>query len=314
MKRHKKILLTIIITSIILLGLGLSYIGNYFYNLALNPSVSKDAVFGEEEEVEVSKEASEGETWINNVNRKEVKLKSYDDLKLNAYEIENPNESNKWAIVIHGYTGQALDLSRSARRFYDMGYNVLMPDLRGHGKSEGNYIGMGWHDRLDIIDCINYIVKKNNYAEIALYGISMGGATVMMTTGEELPSNVKVAIEDCGYTSAKDEFSYQLKRLYNLPSFPIINVANIYSKIIAGYDLNEASAIEQVKNSKIPTLFIHGSEDDFVPFYMLQQVYEAAECEKEILIIDGAEHGKSLEKEPEIYWNKIEEFIKKYIE
>ncbi len=83
-----------------------------------------------------------------------------------------------------------------------------MPDLRGHGQSEGNYIGMGWDERLDIVDLTKYII--NNYAntEIVLFGVSIGVATVMTTSGEKLPSNVKAIIEDCGYTSAWSQFAY----------------------------------------------------------------------------------------------------------
>ncbi len=62
-------------------------------------------------------------------------------------------------------------------------------------------------------------LKEDPNAEIALFGVSMGGATAMMTSGEDLPSNVKVIIEDCGYSTVIDEFTYQLKDLFHLPSF-----------------------------------------------------------------------------------------------
>ena len=83
----------------------------------------------------------------------------------------------------------------------EMGFTVLMPGLRGHGESTGHYIGMGWHNRLDMLRWIDEIVRDDPEAEIVLFGISMGGATVMMTSGEALPPNVKVIVEDCGYTS-----------------------------------------------------------------------------------------------------------------
>ena len=194
-----------------------------------------------------------------------------------------------------------------------MGYNILIPDLRSHGLSEGNYIGMGWDDRLDIIKWINTILNDDPDAEIVLHGVSMGASTVLMVSGEEIPSNVKAIIADCGYTSVWDEFSYQLDNLFSLPPFPIMNVSSLVAKIKAGYFLGDASAIKQVKNSKTPILFIHGDEDDFVPYYMMDELYDATNSEKEKLTIKNAGHAKASEIDPETYWTTVSNFINKYI-
>lgn len=314
MNRGIKIMLIILLIIIVLLLIAGYIVGNYFYNLALNPKSDKSLVF----DSPVNKngdleEDNENDKWLNIVGIKNENINTEDGLSLNSYILENIN-SNKWAILIHGYTGKAKQMSYQAERFYNMGFNVLFPDLRGHGESEGNYIGMGWHDRRDVISCINYINNKYEDQQIILYGVSMGAATVMMTSGEaDLPSNVKAIIEDCGYTSIKDEFSYQLKSVFNLPSFPIINLASIVTKMKAGYFLEEGSAIEQVAKSKTPIMFIHGSADTFVPFYMLDELYDATNCEKEKLVIEGAAHAKASDIGGDRYWNAIEKFINKYV-
>ena len=144
---------------------------------------------------------------------------------------------------------------------------MFLPDLRGSGDSEGDYYGMGWLDRFDIISWIrDTILEEQPDADIILHGVSMGAATVMMTTGEALPPNVRVAVEDCGYTSVWEEFTIQLKKVYGLPQFPIMHIANGMAKRRAGYSFKEASSVEEVKKSKTPTLFIHGDVDTFVPF------------------------------------------------
>jgi len=142
----------------------------------------------------------------------------------------------------------------------------------------------------------------------------MGGATVMMTSGEELPKNVKAIIEDCGYTSVWDEFSYQLKEIFNLSSFPIMNFSSAVTKIRAGYTLEEASAIAQVAKSKTPMMFIHGDNDTFVPSSMFNEVYEAANVPKEKIYVKGAGHGEAASVAGEMYWEKIENFINKYLD
>ena len=309
----KKIIITILILILIAaIGIG-SYIGNYFYNLALNPYTSKDMIFGDDNDNE-GLEVQEDVDWLlKNSNYKDKYITSYDNLKLHSYEVINEKSSNKWAIVVHGYTAEGKSVSAKAKYLYEMGYNVLVPDLRGHGKSEGNYIGMGWHDRLDVINWINYIIDNNSDAEIVLHGTSMGSATVLMVSGEDLPSNVKAIVADCGYTSVWNEFSYQLKQLFNLDAFPVMNLSNIVTQIKAGYSLKDASAIEQVKKSKTPILFIHGDKDTFVPYYMMDELYNATSSEKEKLTVEGAEHANADLVNPELYWNTINTFLQKYV-
>ena len=147
-----------------------------------------------------------------------------------------------------------------------------------------------------------------------LFGVSMGAATTMMTTGENLPDNVKLAIADCGYSSVWDEFSYQLKELFGLPEFPVLYAANSSCKRHCGYSFKEASSVKQLEKSKTPTLFIHGSDDKFVPFEMLDVVYNAASCEKEKLVVEGAEHCMSVSVDPDLYWNTVDSFIDKYLD
>lgn len=312
MSKKKKIILSIsTLLLIAIIGIG-GFVGNYFYNLAINPFTSKDMIFGEDDDDSLEVEADAN--WLmNDSNYNDKYLTTDNNLKLHAYEIKQENETNKWAIVVHGYTSEGKLLSSKAKHLYNMGYNILIPDLRGHGASQGDYIGMGWDDRLDIIDWINYIVDSNSNSEIALHGTSMGAATVLMVSGENLPSNVKAIIADCGYTSVYDEFKYQLKELFNLPAFPVLNVSDIVTHIRAGYCLNDASAINQVKKSKTPILYIHGDKDDFVPYYMMDELYNSTSSKKEKLTIKGGEHANSDLVNPQLYWSTIEEFLEKYI-
>lgn len=201
-----------------------------------------------------------------------------------------------------------------ARQFYEKGYHFVAPNLRGHGDSEGDYIGMGWDDRKDVLKWIDKIIALDPQAEIVLIGVSMGGAAVMMTSGEKLPSQVKVLVEDCGYTSAYDVFVYQLHELYGLPPFPVLNAANTLAEIRAGYSIKDASSINQLKKNKTPILFIHGEADTFVPFKMVDQLYAATDAPKEKLIIAKAGHAEAEEMNPKKYWSTVFKFVGKYIE
>ncbi|MCR1824952.1 MULTISPECIES: alpha/beta hydrolase [Terrisporobacter] len=312
MTKKKKIIISL--TTVLLLitvSTGI-FIGNYFYDLAINPFTSKDMIFGDDDDTEG--EVEEDVNWlIKNSNYTDKYINSFDNLKLHGYEVKNETKTNKWAIVVHGYTSEGELVSSKAKHFYEMGYNILVPDLRGHGKSEGDYIGMGWDDRLDIIDWINNILEDNPRSEIILHGTSMGAATVLSTSGENLPNNVKAIIADCGYTSVWNEFTYQLKALFNLPAFPVMNLSNMVTMVKAGYSLKDASPIEQVAKSKTPILYIHGDKDDFVPYYMMDELYKATSSEKSKLTVQNAGHGKADLVNPDLYWNTVTDFLGKYI-
>lgn len=223
------------------------------------------------------------------------------------------SQSNVYVISCHGFTGLPSQNSVFTRRFLEMGYNVLLPYLRAHGKSEHNYCTMGYLERLDIIDWIDYIIDKNPDAKIILHGASMGAATVMMATGERLPSNVICCIEDCGFTSLCELYNGQIKAKTRIPPFIILNVVNAVSKFKLGCYLYDVSPIDAVRQSQTPTLFIHGDKDKVVPFSMLHPLFKNASCEKEMLVVEGATHAASAYVYPEIYWDAVSKFINKYL-
>lgn len=308
MKRFKKITISIFIVLLTLFIGGSSLVGVLFYNLALNANYSKDIIYAEYNDENLN----DAQKWLEEKsNYSDKYIESYDKLQLHSYVVTQ--NSNKWAIVVHGYGGSGKLMSDKSKYFYDMGYNVLIPDLRGHCKSEGDYIGMGWKDRLDIISWINFIIKENPNAEIVLHGTSMGAATVLMTSGENLPSNVKAIVADCAYTSAWDEFSYQLETYLKVPSYYILNVTNMVTKLKAGYSLKEASALECVKKATVPILYIHGDKDKFVPYSMMDKLYDATNSPKEKLTIEGGEHANSDLVSPFLYWLTVEDFLNQYV-
>lgn len=231
---------------------------------------------------------------------------------LHAIFYENEG-SNIYAISCHGFTGDPSQNSIYTKHFYEMGFNVILPYLRGHGKSEHEHCTMGWLDRLDIIDWISFIINKNPDAKIILHGASMGAATVMNATGENLPENVVCCIEDCGFTNLWEMYTAQIKSSTKIPAELILSFVNPAFKLKLGFDIKDNSPLNQVKKSKTPTLFIHSDKDTVVPFCMNYPLYAAAGCEKERLVVEGATHCAAGYLFPEIYWNKITEFINKYL-
>ena len=255
-----------------------------------------------------------GYKWYDNTYHQEVVIKNRKGENLHGAEFLNPSNSNTWAICLHGWTNVNREMSSYAMEYYKRGFNILLPDLRGHNNSEHKFVTMGWNDRLDVVDWIKNIVKENPKAQIVIHGVSMGGATTMMTTGEELPENVVLAVEDCGFMGVKEIFTDQCIRKYHLPPKLVMPQSSLVNKLVNGFFFGQASCVKQLKKSKTPTLFIHGDKDDFVLLENLEPVYNACAAEKEKYIVKGAEHAVSSHWFHEEYWQVVDNFLKKYFD
>ena len=213
MKRRLKIILASVVAFLVTI---LIFIGNYFYGESVKRG-SEVELHREAETVNVSTDTS-GENvletakkWYSEQNPTRLTQKAYDDLILQADYIENEETSKKAVILVHGFRKEKADMGNYTKFYYERGYNILMPDSRGHGESEGDYYGYGWHDRLDLIGWIDQLITEYGAEEIVLHGNSAGAAAVLMTSGEVLPDQVKAIIADSGYTTMKEELNHQLK-------------------------------------------------------------------------------------------------------
>lgn len=314
--KKKSVLLTIaiIVIGCILIDIIASF---YFYHLAIERG-PKDFLQGNQD-LEVSAETLEefldGDwiTWTKQQPFEKVAMTAFDGITLYGYYLPAKKSTNKTVVFAHGYLGHAMDMGLFGEYYYEqLGYNIFMPDLRGHGQSEGDYIGFGWHDRLDIIDWLQLLIEKNGAdTELVMHGLSMGAATVIMASGEKLPEQVKAIIADSPYTSVYDLFAYQMKRMYHLPDKPILPTTSVVTKYKADYSLREASALQQVEQATVPILYIHGERDTFVPTYMTEQLYERTKSESELVLFRDANHGEAIVLHRGDYLREITTFLEK---
>jgi hypothetical protein len=254
-------------------------------------------------------QAALNEAFAQQVTAQPVQMPSDDGLWL-AGTYYQQEGSHKWAIVIHGYRGTSANMVSYAQRYYNAGYQVLAPDLRASGASEGDYLGMGWLDKEDMLRWVGWICARDPNAQIVLHGVSMGAATAMMTAGLETPRAVCAFVEDSGYTSVWELFRYELCENWRLPAFPLLYAANGLVLLRAGYEFRTASALEQVKRCTKPMLFIHGDKDTFVPYAMLRRLYDAKPgTNKQLLVAEGAGHGQAALALGDAYWKAVFDFL-----
>lgn len=236
---------------------------------------------------------------------------SDDGRRLHAYYL--PAASERTALLVHGYGNRAIDmLSLGYMYHHDLGCNILLPDLHGHGHSDGNDIRMGWLDRLDVLRW-SQVADSLFHAHIVVHGISMGAATTMMLSGEDsLPEYITHFVEDCGYTSVEDEFEGEMVKQFSIPAFPLLPMASAMCKVLRSWSFSEASALNQVAHCRRPMFFIHGDSDTYVPTCMVYSLYKAHPGPKQLWITKGARHAVSYEMYPMEYMQKVKTFLDKY--
>jgi fermentation-respiration switch protein FrsA (DUF1100 family) len=231
-----------------------------------------------------------------------------------AQALENPAPVPT-ALLVHGYTDNHLCFLNIARMYRDsLHCNVLIPDLHYHGLSEGRAIQMGWLDRLDIKHFAALAHALWPESSVVVHGVSMGAAATMMFSGEpDLPDYIKGFVEDCGYTSVWDQFAHNLKREFGLPPFPVMYASSWACKMKYGWSFKEASCLKQLSKSTRPMLFIHGNQDDFVPFDFFEKLYDAkTQGYKEKWVTEGTKHARSHIDYPLEYQNRLGAFIKHF--
>ena len=311
-KQLKAISITLFILAI-LVGAGLTGAGFYFYNVAVVPA--NKGFIKNHQQVQ-----DHGSQWFRAAGAQHwYQTSATRDLRLDADYVPAPVKTKRTVVIAHGFMGDKETMFSYAKLFHDLGYNVLVPDDRGQGNSQGHYIGYGWPDRLDYIKWIQKVIARNGQdSKIVMFGVSMGGATTMMVSGQaNVPPQVKAYIEDCGYDSVNSEINYEAGQLYHMPTFLRSSLVPIVSQITQlkdGYNFGEASALNQVKKNHRPMLFIHGGNDRFVPTRMVYKVYRADRGPKRLLVVKGAPHASSYKTDPALYRDTIRSFLNRYLD
>lgn len=260
------------------------------------------------------------ESWVDSLQKaaalKDTFIVANDGARLHAFYVAAAEPTAQTAVIVHGYTDNAIRMFMIGYLYnHALGYNILLPDLRNSGQTDGDHFQMGWLDRLDVLQWMD--VAHHIYGDstrMVVHGISMGAATTMMVSGEQQQPFVKCFVEDCGYTTAWDEFAYKLKQTYSLPAFPLMYTTSLLCQWKYGWSFGEASAVKQIEKSTLPIFFIHGDADTYVPTEMVYKLFEAKQQgDKELWIVPGAIHAMSYRDNTQAYTERVKAFTEKYI-
>ena len=236
-----------------------------------------------------------------------------DGRRLHANYFFANDSTTRTMVVIHGFTCNIYSSLKIARMFRDsLGLNLFLPDLHGHGESDGDNVQFGWKDADDVLEWMPLVTRlfcEETDARIAVQGVSMGAATAMNLSGKEKMPQIKCYIEDCGYTSVWDELSGELRNRYDLPPFPLMHVSDLICRWRNGWSFKEAAPLKMVGRCNKPMMFIHGDADTFVPSWMVYPLYEAKQGIKTLWVTHGTDHAHSFRDYPKEYENRVREFL-----
>ena len=292
--------------------------GKYMSNYALTPKVHGIA------DIERTRHKADslmpGSTaWYDGLKAegilKDTVIMGYRGFRVHACYVpaKDPAAAQGTAIVVHGYGDNHIVFLYLVRMYRDeLNYNVLFPDLQYHGYSEGDHIQMGWNDRIDIENWIGvaHDIFRDDF--MVLHGVSMGGATVMMTSGDVLPDYVRCFVEDCGYASVALQFDNNRKQSFAFIPADVLQSASLVTRNRYDWGFWEASSMKQLEKCDRPMLFIHGEADDFVPLEHVYLNYEAkTKGYKELYTVPGAVHANSYAKDPVEYTWRVKYFLQR---
>ena len=238
-----------------------------------------------------------------------VTIRSHDGLKLRGKFYEGRSGA-PLLLFFHGYRSTAeRDGSGGFSLCRGKGWNAMMVDQRAHGESQGKTITFGAKERYDVLDWVNWAVRRfGEDQEIYLVGVSMGAATVLMAAGLGLPPQVKGVWADCGYSSTEGVLRHMIRR-WKLPETLTFAAARLGGRIFGGFDVREITPLEAVKKAEVPILLIHGEDDNVVPHHMAEEIREACAAPVEIVSVPKAHHGMSFYVDNARYRSAVERLI-----
>ena len=255
----------------------------------------------------------EGKKYFCLADRERVEITSHDGIQLVGHILwpegvrpKNTDETGAMTVgepdlskikgfflLMHGFHGTGYSNFGLVLPFYmSLGYAILLVDERAHQESGGDYITFGIKERFDCRDWVGYLAQRfGKDMPIFLDGISMGATVVMMASALDMPGNVRGVIADCGFTSPKAIMEHVMEHRMHLPVKILSPLSGLLCRVMAGFDWEEYSTLDAMKEGRLPILFIHGRADDFVPCYMTEQNYEACTAWKDVFYVEEAGHG-----------------------
>lgn len=291
---------------------------NYAVGLGINRAAGFSKISEGDPEVSAgwgrySDELKAGMDRLKSLEGKDIYMESFDGLKLYAKLCSHGGNPKGIVILSHGYRSSPYkDFSVSGDLLFREGYDLLIVSQRAQGKSEGRYICFGQNEAKDIA-AWSRLMEERYPTEVPIYlsGVSMGATTVMLAMGEDISPRVRAVVADCGFSSAEEIVKHMIRKVLHLPAFPLYELVDRTFRRRTGCTFSR-STVPVLAESSLPLLLVHGKADGFVYPWMSEANYEASAADpadKQLLMIEGANHAQSFLTEPETVGRAVLNFL-----
>lgn len=245
-------------------------------------------------------------SWYDRIDRSDYTVDSYDGYALHAQMLANPVATDRYILISHGYTDNRFGALKYARMYLDLGFNVIVYDLRGHGENAETFCTYSARERRDLQALI--LESRQRYGDMAvlgLHGESLGAATSLAVLEFQPPVDFVVA--DCGFSNIRDVLADGV-RSRHLPA-AMVDVASLCAKVRFGYGYADMRPIDCLAGNAVPILFIHGAADGFIAPAHSESMSRATAGYSELHLIDDAGHAESILVNPEAYREYVAAFL-----
>ncbi|MCR5509221.1 MAG: alpha/beta hydrolase [Lachnospiraceae bacterium] len=275
-------------------------VGLAHYAMHVTPQTFKQALAWQKDHYDIS--------FYDSLEKTGYTVEGYHGYKLPVQLMKNPLPADRYVIISHGHTDNHYGMLKYAKIYLDLGFNVLTYDLRAHGENKKTVCTFGILESRDLELVIKDTRKRYpDLKVLGLHGESLGGATTI--TVLKYAPEVDFAVDDCGFAEIISIMRQGLKSLH-IPSF-MVYPASVFAHLMYGYPFTKMRPIDALKDNKIPVLFIHGSDDTYIPASHGERMSRATKGYSEFHAVPGAGHAASVLTAPDDYRKYVEDFLKK---
>lgn len=282
------------------------FVGNFFYHQVLHFDTKKNKR-GLQYQIENQRfNVSRFDT----LQKKDVLVKSDFGYPISALYIDNSTQTDTTVVLAHGLSSHKYMILPYADIFLDMGYNTLLLDHANHGKSGGTEVKYGFAEKYDLASVVEWMLQQNPKTVLIFWGESMGAATTIQYAAlKKFEPNSLLYIVDSPYSDLYKMLKFRLKEDFGLPNLALIETMNLFSKLRSDFSIYQVRPIDNVKQIDKPILFIHSQKDNYVPFYMSEEMFSNAPEGSKFWKPENRGHVKTYFSDKEEYVKRVRAFI-----
>jgi pimeloyl-ACP methyl ester carboxylesterase len=206
--------------------------------------------------------------------------------------VERATDRIPVVIYMHGNSSARIEVLPQLSYLLSLGLAVFAFDFAGSGKSDGDYVSLGFYEREDLSCVVAHLRATNVVSTIALWGRSMGAATALMF-GDRDPSIACMILDSsfCDLTQLCEEMCEKGREQgIVVPGFVVsvaLKMIQMSVKKQAGFNIKQISPLSHSDKCFIPALFVAGEHDDFIKKHHSEALHAKYAGDKNIIIVEG---------------------------